>query len=143
MAVVDIRNRIDLQMKECSGQFYIYCKIDFAKTSLATANDYKIARVGANWLYKASYFRMPTDSTSAGTVDVGTTASATDLDSAIDVDAGSQTAWTAMTPTDSAPVEQSADGYIYAEANAAAIEDGVLELMIWVQAAPNEDSKVG
>lgn len=143
MAIVDIRNRIDLAMKECSGQFYIYCKIDFSKTSLATANDYRIARVGKGWLYKASYFRMPTDSTSLGTVDVGTTQSGTDLDSAIDVDAGSQTAWTAMTPTDAVPVEQAADGYIYVEANSAAISDGVLELMIWVQAAPGEDSKVG
>jgi len=143
MAIVDIRNRVDLQMKEHSGLFYIYMKVDFSKTNIATANDYRIARIADGWLFLGSFFRMPTDSTSTGTIDIGTTQSGTDLDSAIDVDAGSQTSWTAMTPTYASPVEVAADGYMYLEANSAAVNDGVLEMMFVVMAAPNEDSAVG
>ena len=143
MAIVDIQNRVDLQVKERSGLFYIYLKVDFSKCNISTANDYKIGRVADGWLFLGSFFRMPTDSTSAGTIDIGTTQSGTDLDATIDVDAGSQAGWTAMTPTYAAPVEVAADGYMWLEANAAAINDGVLEMMFVVMAAPNEDSAVG
>jgi len=143
MAIVDIRNRVELQMKEKSGLFYIYMKVDFTKCNISTANDYRIARIADGWLFLGSFFRMPTDSTSAGTIDIGTTQSGTDLDSAIDVDAGSQTSWTTMTPTYAAPVEVASDGYMWLEANAAAVNNGVLEMMMVVMAAPNEDSSVG
>jgi hypothetical protein len=142
MAIVDIRNRVDLQGLDKPGIHYVYMKIDFSKTSLATANDYRVARVGAGYLYLGCFFRMPTDSTSEGTLDVGTTQSGVDLDSAIDVDAGSQTSWQAMTPTYAAPVEQAADGYIWIEANTNPINDGVIEFMFCIQAAPGDDSFV-
>jgi hypothetical protein len=127
-----------------SGFNYLYIKIDFSKTPVAAAGDnWKIARTKDGWLFKACYFRMPTDSTSTATIDVGTAEDGTELDTAIDVDAGSQEAWTAMTPTDASPVEVTADGYIWLDFNTAAISDGVIEFMFEIMAAPGEDSEVG
>ena len=144
MAVIDIMNKVDLQIKERSGLFYIYINIDFSKVPITcTTNDYKIARTAHGWLILGSFFRMPTDSTCGATVDIGTAASGTELDTAIDVDAGTQTGWTAMTPTYAAPVEINSDGHIWLEAETVDITDGVLQMMFIVMAAPDEDSIVG
>ena len=75
MAELDIQNKVDLQMVEATGLFYMYVKIDFAKQNIDDAHDYKIGRIADGWLILGSFFRMPTDSTSAGTIDIGTTAS--------------------------------------------------------------------
>ncbi len=124
-----------------TGLFYIYASIDFSEHNTAAANDdIKIARTRDGWLFLGAFFRMPTDSTSAATVDVGTAQNGVELDTAIDLDAGTQTGWTAMTPTYASPVEVTSDGYIWLDINTAACTDGVLQMMFIVMAGPGEDS---
>ena len=121
------------------GEFYLYKKVDFSEDPMAAVgDDFKLAGTKDGWLIKDSYFRMPVASTSAGTVDVGTAQDGTELDTAIDVD-GANTAWAAMTPTNAVPVEVTADGFIWLDCNTAAIEDGVIEFMFCIMAAPGDD----
>ena len=138
----DMVNEVERLGDIKTGLNYLYIKIDFSKTPVSASGDnWKIARIRDGWLFKGSYFRMATDSTSAATIDVGTTEDATDLDSAIDVDGGTQTAWTVMTPTDAVPVEVSADGYIWLDFNSAAISDGMIEFLFTILAEPGSDSE--
>ncbi len=138
MAITNLIHKNNLGTP-CPGEFYIYSKIDFSKTPMsAVGDDFKLSAIKDGWLIKDSYFRMLTASTSAGTVDVGTAQNGTELDTAIDVD-GANTAWAAMTPTNASPVEVTADGFIWLDCNTAAIEDGILELMFCIMAAPGDD----
>ena len=122
-----------------SGLFTLYTKIDFSKdVSLAAAEDnIKIFETNAGWLIVDSRHRMPTASTSAGTIDVGTAESGNNIDSDIDADAG-LTAWTASDALNAAAVA-CADGHIWVEAIAAAITDGILEVFLTILAPPNDD----
>jgi len=138
MAITSIFNKTEMGDSK-PGLFYIYSKVDFAKYPMAAiGDDFKLAGTKDGWLFLGAFFRMLTVSTSAGTVDVGTAQDGVELDTAIDV-SGANTAWAAMTPTYAAPVEVTADGHIWLDCNTAAIEDGVLELMFIVMAAPGDD----
>lgn len=121
-----------------SGLFTLYQRIDFSKHPMsAVGDDFKIFETKDSWLIVDSRGRMPTASTSTGTIDIGTTQNGTDIDAAIDAD-GALTAWFAGDALNAAAVA-CADGNIWLDCNTAAITDGVLEVFLTVLAPPNDD----
>lgn len=124
------------------GLFYLYAKVDFTEHPMAAASDdHKILAVQDGWIIVDSWYRMPTASTSTGTIDIGTAQNGTEIAAAVDAD-GALTAWTQGTPQydGGAEVEITADGSIWLDCNTAAITDGVLEVLLLCVAAPGDDA---
>ena len=116
----------------CYGQFWQGFKIDFSKYNTVTIGDWIFGgKVKTGWLITDSYFRMPTVSTSAGTVDIGFGAAGqSDIVSAADISTDLST-WTrgTITTDGAAELEITADEHLVITVDTAVATDGVLEVM--------------
>ena len=119
----------------------ILISIDFTKLNVAAAdNNWKILAVKDGWVLWDGFTRIKHASSSTATVDVGTAEDGTELDTAIDL-SSQATDWTKIdTLKDGTKIIVAADGYIWLDFNTAAVSDGTLEILLFIGAAPNEDS---
>jgi len=118
----------------------ILITIDFTVTPVnATDDNWKILELKDNWILHSGFTRC-TASSSAATVDIGTAEDGTELDTAIDI-SSALTDWTVMdTLKDGTKVIITDDpGYIWLDFNSAAVSDGILEILLYIQTAPGED----
>lgn len=125
------------------GNFWMGFKINFAEYPTGAVGDsYRIGKVRDGWLITESYWRMPTPSTQAtSTIDVGFGAAGqTDIVSAINAD-GSYTGWQdgSILQNGGANLEIAADEHVVVTVDAAAIGDGILEVMFNVVAGISEN----
>lgn len=129
-------------VKPRAGIFPLYVKIDFSTPAhkLAAAADYLVvAKLLKNWIILDSYYKMPTASTSAATIDIGTTydGSGQEVAAGVDISTG-LTGWTQGSLLSGALEIVDADSYLTVEALSAAISDGVLEILLLVAAGMDE-----
>lgn len=137
----DMTKKVEVIGEQKPGTFPVLIRIDFSKLPVAAAGDnWKVLAIKDGWILKCGYTRMSTDSTSTGTIDIGTQEDGVELDAAFDVDAGSQSDWTVMdTLVEGTPIIVTADGYIWLDFNTAVIEDGVFEILLEIFCAPGSD----
>lgn len=126
----------------CFGTFWMGFTINFADyPTLATGDSIRCGKVRDGWLITDSYYRMPTASTSAGTVDIGFGAAGQqDIAAAVDLD-GSLLTWTrgTITTDGAAELEITADEHLVLTVDTAVATDGVLEIMYKVMAGKTEN----
>jgi hypothetical protein len=139
MAHTHIEHKAQINPKP--GVFPLYVKVDFSVDSLAAAGDYLVvAKLLKNWILLDSYWKFPTDSTAAATIDIGTTydGSGQEVVAGADTDVGSQTEWTQGTIKSGALEIVDADSYLTVEGLGVAIGDGVLEILLLVATGVDE-----
>jgi hypothetical protein len=126
----------------CYGSFWQGFKINFSEyPTLAVGDSYRCGKVRDGWLIRDSWYRMPTASTSTGTVDIGFGAAGqVDIASAVDLD-GSLLTWTqgTITSVGNAELEITADEHLVLTVDTAVATDGVLEIMFLVMAGITEN----
>lgn len=117
--------------------------IDFTKTPVNAADDdWKIYEFKEEWILMGGWARNTSASTSAATVDIGTAADGTELDTAVDISTA-LTVWTAMdTMVVETEIIMTADTGLYLNFNAAAVSDGNLEIMLLVLVEPGNDQGI-
>jgi hypothetical protein len=127
----------------CYGSFWMGFKIDFSKYPTTTIGDWIFGgKVADGWLVRDSWYRMPTASTSVGTVDIGFGAAGqSDIASAVDLD-GSLLTWTqgTITSVGNAELEITANEHFVLTVDTAVATDGVLEVMYLVMAGIDENT---
>jgi hypothetical protein len=133
------------QVNPKPGIFPLYVKIDFSKQPMGTtAGDYFVlAKILHNWIVLDSYWKIPTDSTDAVTVDIGTTynGSGQEIVAGADLDAGTQTTWTQGAVKSGAIDIHAKDTYLTVEViEAVGITTGVLEILLLVAAGVDESA---
>ena len=131
------------QVNPKPGIFPLYCKIDFAEHPLDAAADYLVlAKLLQNWIILDSYWKIPTDSTAANTMRIGTTYSGagTEVVTAMDVDAGSQTTWTQGTIKSGAIEIVDADSYLTLYSITTAMSDGIVEILLLIACGVDESA---
>ena len=136
----DMTKEVEVIGELSPGVSPILIKIDFTKLNVAASGDnWKIFTVKDGWILWDGFTKIPTASSSAATVDIGTAEDGTQLDTAIDISTGAAD-WTKMdTLVDGTKIIVAADGYIWLDFNDAAVTDGVLEILLFIGTAPGED----
>jgi len=126
-----------------TGSFWMTARINFSDYPTVTVGDsIRIGKVKDGWLIRDSWYRMPTASTSTGTVDIGFGAAGQiDIASAVDLD-GSLLTWTQGTIQGDGGVELeiTADEHLVLTVDTAVATDGILEVMYEVIAFTNENA---
>jgi hypothetical protein len=127
------------------GCVMFYAKFDWSaeeELRAAAVGDHIFAgKVKDGWVIMDSWYRMPTASTSLGTIDIGFGAAGqTDIAAAVDAD-GALTAWTHGTikRDGGAELEITADEHLVITVDTAVVNDGVLEVMFEAMIAPGLD----
>jgi hypothetical protein len=126
------------------GAFWLYAKLDFYKNPLATDDSAKIMKVANRVILADSYYRVVDATTAANTWDIGHvdatgTFAATDQ-SILAAGTSGAKAWTQMiVDRDASQIMMTAPSWIFVSNNTAACGKGILEVLIEVIAAPDDN----
>ena len=114
------------------GSNWFFFRIDFSKQNCAQNDDLKLCEVKNHWVLKSGFTRVQTACDGAATLDLGTEAAGNQIDDAVDIDSATDTWLRFDTLDDDGPIALTADGYIYARVLDAAVDDGIVDVMLEV-----------
>jgi len=123
-----------------AGVFPLYVKVDFAQHPLAAATDYHVlAKLLKNWIILDSFWKLPTATASAATMDIGTIydGSGQDIVAGADI-SGAYTLWQQGAKLPGTIQITDADSYLTCEAVGAAVGDGTLEILLLIATGVDE-----
>jgi hypothetical protein len=125
------------------GTFWLYAKLDFAKTPILDDGSAKILNVKDKWVIRDSYWRCTVASTGSSTFDIGIDPVAggyAHTDHSILADGASSAGnWAQGTIDPDSTVSITVDSIVFVEIEVADITDGVLEVMLEVMAGPDDN----